>query len=233
MHVVITGASKGIGRDLAIKFSGMKNTRLYLIARTSSLLEELKDECHNQYPDAIITLLPFDLNLLNDKKPKLPDSLNHIDILINNAGLLVNKSFDKLTQEDIQGMVNVNYLAPLNLIQYFLPKMGGSLPTHVVNISSMGGFQGSTKFPGLSVYSSTKAALASLTECLATEFAGTGSYFNCLALGSVQTEMLSEAFPGYQAPLNPAQIAEFIVDFAIKGYRFMNGKILPVSLNTP
>jgi len=119
------------------------------------------------------------------------------------------------------------------LIQKLLEKMGGSTPSHVVNISSMGGFQGSMKFPGLSIYSATKAALASLTECLAEEFKKENVFFNALALGAVETEMLEEAFPGYKAPINADEIAEFIADFAFNGYNYMNGKIIPVSLSTP
>jgi hypothetical protein len=56
---------------------------------------------------------------------------------------------------------------------------------------------------------------------------------NCLCLGAAQTEMLEAAFPGYQAPVSAAEMAEFIGDFALNGSRWMNGKILPVSLSTP
>ena len=111
--------------------------------------------------------------------------------------------------------------------------MGGVKPTHVVNIGSMGGVQGSVKFPGLSIYSASKAALATLTECLAAEYPDKNIYFNCLALGAVQTEMFDEAFPGYKAPLTADEAAEFITDFALNGYKYFNGKIIPVSLSIP
>ena len=97
----------------------------------------------------------------------------------------------------------------------------------------MGGFQGSAKFAGLSAYSSSKAAVVGLTECLAEELKDKDIFVNCLAIGAVQTEMLSEAFPGYEAPVSPKQMAEYIFDFAIKGSQFYNGKILPVSSSTP
>ncbi|MDT8347626.1 MAG: SDR family oxidoreductase, partial [Flavobacteriaceae bacterium] len=108
-----------------------------------------------------------------------------------------------------------------------------SRDTHVVAISSMGGVQGSVKFPGLSAYSSSKAAIISLMELLAEEYKENGPRFNSLALGAVQTEMLGEAFPDYQAPLDARQMAEFIADFAVNGQRFFNGKTLPVSSTTP
>ena len=135
--------------------------------------------------------------------------------------------------EEITAMIAVNYLSPVLLIQKLIERMGGKQPTHVVNIGSMGGFQGSSKFPGLSVYSSSKAALASLTECLAEEYKGRNIFFNCLALGAVQTEMLEQAFPGYKALVEPDEMAKYIVDFAINGYRFFNGKIIPLSVSTP
>ena len=104
---------------------------------------------------------------------------------------------------------------------------------HVLNITSMGGVQGSAKFPGLSAYSSSKGALVILTELLAEEFKDSGPSFNALALGAVQTEMLEEAFPGYKAPVSAAQIGEYIIDFALNGHQFYNGKVLPISSSTP
>ncbi|MCK7533451.1 MAG: SDR family oxidoreductase [Marinilabiliales bacterium] len=95
---------------------------------------------------------------------------------------------------------------------------------HIVNISSMGGYQGSSKYKGLSYYSASKAAISCLSECLAGEFSGTGITVNCLALGAVQTEMFEEAFPGSQAPVSTMEMAQFIVNFALNGNRFFNGK---------
>jgi NAD(P)-dependent dehydrogenase (short-subunit alcohol dehydrogenase family) len=97
----------------------------------------------------------------------------------------------------------------------------------------MGGFQGSVKFKGLSYYSASKAAISCLTECLANEFSESRISVNCLALGAVQTEMLNEAFPGYKAPVEAHEMAEFISEFALSGHKFFNGKILPVAVGTP
>jgi short-subunit dehydrogenase len=97
----------------------------------------------------------------------------------------------------------------------------------------MGGFQGSMKFAGLSAYSTSKAALCSFTELFSEEYKDSTIAMNCLCLGSVQTEMLEEAFPGYQAPLNPEQISEYISDFTLSAHKFMKGKIIPLSLTNP
>lgn len=233
MNVIITGASKGIGHALALAFAQSGQYSLYLISRSGKHLSSLKEKCITVNPSSGITMIPYDLRNLETED--LPEELQipHVDILINNAGLMVNKSFEKLGLEEINSMIGVNYISPILLLQKLVDRMGGKNPSHVINISSMGGFQGSAKFPGLSVYSSTKAALASLTECLAEEYKNKNIFFNCLALGAVQTEMLNEAFPGYEAPLTSEEMAKYIMDFALTGYKYMNGKIVPVSVSTP
>jgi short-subunit dehydrogenase len=233
MNVIITGAGKGIGKALALQFSREERLRMFLISRSAQNLEEVVNECRSINAAAEISGIPYDLDrLLVDE---LPEELrcSHVDILINNAGMLINKEFQAITPGEMMKMVSTNFLAPTCLIQKMLDAMGGKNPTHVVNIGSMAGFQGSRKFPGLSVYSACKAAIASITECMAEEFTGKNIYFNCLAIGSVQTEMLAAAFPGLRAPLKPEQIAEFIVHFALNGYKYMNGRVIPVSLVTP
>ena len=144
---------------------------------------------------------------------------------------LLNKPFLKTTIEDFEDIYKVNVFAVAELTRRVLPKMpkGG----HVVTISSMGGVQGSLKFPGLSAYSSSKAAVITLTELWAEEFKEKGWSFNALAIGAVQTEMLAEAFPGYQAPLSANEMASYVKDFALTGHQFYNGKVLQVSSSTP
>jgi len=157
--------------------------------------------------------------------------LNRIDILINIAGRLAVKDFELFFFYLARNIMQVNFFGPASVIRYIKPLMPKG--SHIVNISSMGGFQGSSKYRGLSYYSASKAAIACLSECLAGEFAESGISVNCLALGSVQTEMLAEAFPGYKAPVNAGEMAEFITDFALNGHRFFNGRILPVAVTNP
>jgi NAD(P)-dependent dehydrogenase (short-subunit alcohol dehydrogenase family) len=153
------------------------------------------------------------------------------DILLNFAGFLVAKDFMEISNDDARLIMETNFFGPASLIRFIKPLMHSG--SHIVNISSMGGFQGSAKYKGLSYYSASKAAIACLTECLANEFEVFGIRVNCLALGSVQTEMLNEAFPGYKAPVDAKQMAGFISDFALTGHRFFNGKILPVAVSNP
>ena len=162
---------------------------------------------------------------------EISSSFKSIDVLINNAGSLINKPFLEISSSDFEAVFKVNVFAVASLTRLMLPMMNAK--GHVLNITSMGGVQGSAKFPGLSAYSSSKGALVILTELLAEEFKDSGPSFNALALGAVQTEMLEEAFPGYKAPVSAVQMAEYIIDFALKGHQFYNGKVLPISSSTP
>ncbi len=164
-------------------------------------------------------------------KNRIENEFKTVDILINNAGYLVNKPFSEHSREEISTIVGTNFTGPAAVINALLPMLVNG--SHVVNISSMGGFQGSMKYPGLSFYSASKGALAVLTECLAAEFSGTGISFNCLCPGAVDTQMFNAAFPGYKAPVSAPDMAAFIADFAEKGNKFFNGKILPVAVSVP
>lgn len=233
MNIIITGASKGIGRALTLQMASDTNNQIIAIARNQKQLFELQQACQHRNVHA----LSFDLARLHNQSDKLFELINsrfeHVDILINNAGSLLNKPFTDSSSDEVLELFKTNYLAPSELIRILLPLLGGNEPSHVVNIGSMGGFQGSGKFAGLSHYSASKGALAILTEVLALELKKQRIFCNCLALGAVQTDMLALAFSGYNAPLKPEQMAEFIANFAFSGHHFFNGKVLPVSLSTP
>jgi NAD(P)-dependent dehydrogenase (short-subunit alcohol dehydrogenase family) len=231
MNIIITGGSRGIGRDTALCLSEDKDNQILITGRNEKALKEVADSAVNEN----ISLFTVDFSKKGENMKYLIEHINSlfsiVDILINNAGALVNKDFMELTDEENRHMMEVNYFAPAMLIRSLLPLMRKG--SHILNISSMGGFQGSAKFPGLSGYSASKAALSCLTECIANEFSGSGISVNCLALGSVRTEMLEEAFPGYDAPVSSAEMGKFISYFAVNGNKFFNGKILPVALSTP
>jgi len=235
MNIIITGASRGIGFEVAKKLASKSENRIIAIARNKEKLEVLQKTCIDNNKNCNLIPIVFDLAQIEQFESSLvkqiKSNFDKVDILINNAGFLVNKPFEQLSTADISSMIQVNLNAPARLIQCLLPMMKKG--SHVVNISSMGGFQGSQKFPGLSIYSATKAGLASLTECLAEEYKESGISFNCLALGATDTEMLNEAFPGYKAPFKAEEMASFIVDFALTKHKFMNGKIIPVTISTP
>ena len=223
--VIITGTSRGIGLELVHLFSKAGYAVLAL-SRNAKPVSNLNYEN--------ITALSFNLNNTEDSKRVeafIEEEWTHVDMLINNAGSIINKPFTETTLEDFHNVYGTNVFGVAELIRRVLPFMPSS--GHVVTISSMGGVQGSMKFPGLSAYSSSKGAVITLTELLAEEYKETGPSFNVLALGAVQTEMLAEAFPGYKAPTTPIEMATYIFDFATTGQQFYNGKLLQVSSSTP
>ena len=234
MNILITGASKGIGREVAKKFASRAGNHVIALSRNKNLLDQLVKECKLENPRTRITPLVFDLengDYERDLFDRVKNQCSKLDIIINNAGLLINKPFQDSSDNDFDRMFNINVKSVFKLSKVLLPLLVEN--THIVNIGSMGGFQGSAKFPGLALYSASKGALAVFTEALAEELKDQKIKVNCLALGAVQTEMLSEAFPGYNAPVNPKEMARLIADFAINGSTFFNGKILPVSISTP
>lgn len=236
MNIVITGASRGIGFELVKIFSADSTNSIIAIARNKVKLELLNEVCLKINPTSKV--IPLVANLSSeDSICKLCEIIqkkfSQTDILINNAGAIINKAFSSVSQSDLEKIYRVNVFAPILLIQKLLPLMNEKKRSHILNIGSMGGFQGSSKFAGLSAYSSSKAALACLTECLAEEFKTKNISFNCLALGAAQTEMLEEAFPGYKAPMTAAEMATFIANFATNAQFYMNGKIIPISISNP
>ena len=223
--VIITGTSRGIGFELVHLFAHAGYAVLAL-SRNAKPVSNLNFEN--------ITALSFDLNKSEDYERVaafVEKEWSHVDILINNAGILLNKPFSDTTFEDFQQVFNTNVFGVAELTRRMIPFMSKS--GHVVTISSMGGVQGSMKFPGLAAYSSSKGAVITLTELLAEEYKETGPSFNVLALGAVQTEMLEEAFPGYEAPNTAAQMGAYIFEFSKMGQQFYNGKLLQISSSTP
>ena len=224
-NVIITGSSRGIGFELVNLFN-QNNYNVIALSRNVSSISKLN--LNN------VTTCPTDLsdsNSINKAVSFIKNKFNSVDILINNAGKLINKSFVETTKEDFISVYSVNVFGVAELVRLLLPSFSNT--SHIINISSIGGIAGSSKFAGLSAYSSSKAALNVLTEMLYEEFKTSGPIINTLALGAVQTEMLEEAFPGYKAPLSSTEMANYIYDFSVNGHKYYNGKILPVSISNP
>ncbi|RYH72562.1 SDR family oxidoreductase [Flavobacteriaceae bacterium 144Ye] len=224
-NIIITGTSRGIGFELVHLFANQGHNVLALSRNAQPV--------NNLHFDNITS---FSFDLCNDGDYQkveqfIKNEWNHLDILINNAGALLNKPFSETTMDDFEHVYKTNVFGVAEMTRVVLPFMKSD--GHVVTISSMGGIQGSMKFPGLAAYSSSKGAVITLTELLAEEYKNSGPQFNVLALGAVQTEMLAEAFPGYEAPTTALQMAEYIADFSLNGNKYYNGKALQVSNSTP
>ncbi len=226
--IVITGASRGIGYQLCLALA-RKDHRIVAVARSKEALLQLQQT----FPDNIKSI-PADL--VNEQEVKklvtrINEDFSGVDILVNNAGMLINKPFTELSLEDWRNMLDINILSAVDLTRQLLPLFNKN--AHVVNIGSMGGFQGSSKFPGLSAYSVSKGALNILSECLAVELKDKQIKANTLCLGAVQTEMLKGAFPGVKAPVTAEKMGEYIAGFALEGSTYYNGQILPVTIGNP
>ncbi|MCF2876265.1 MULTISPECIES: SDR family NAD(P)-dependent oxidoreductase [unclassified Tenacibaculum] len=224
-HIIITGTSRGIGFELAQQFAN-KGHKVLALSRNTTPLDTINHQN--------ITTLSVDLSNSDDIKMAIDfvkSDWKKVDILINNAGKLINKPFSELTTSDFEEVYKVNVFAVAELTKNVLPFMEKG--SHIITVSSMGGIQGSMKFPGLAAYSSAKGAVITLSELLAEEYKEEQIAFNVLALGAVQTEMLEEAFPGYIAPLSAKEMANYIFDFSLTGNKFYNGKVLQVSSSTP
>ncbi|WP_418262054.1 SDR family NAD(P)-dependent oxidoreductase [Flavobacterium faecale] len=223
-NIIITGTSRGIGYELALQFANAGHQVLALSRKTPRILIEHQN----------ITCLSVNLST-EDDLDKISNFVKttwkNVDAIIHNAGGLILKPFAETTQADFESIYKINVFAVANLTRICLPYLKNG--SHVVTISSMGGIQGSLKFAGLAAYSSSKGAVITLSELLAEEYKAQGISFNVLALGAVQTEMLAEAFPGYQAPLSAEEMANYIYDFTLTGNKYFNGKVIQVSSSNP
>ena len=211
MNIIIIGGTRGIGKEVVKILAGDPDNRLIVTGRNEESLKNIEKEFIN------VKSVNLDISEFDNVAEKFRISVNSffasIDILINMAGLLIKKDFEEFSGQEARLIMETNFFGPASVIRALKPVMARG--SHIVNISSMGGFQGSSKYKGLSYYSASKAALACLTECLAGEFSESRISVNCLALGSVQTEMVEEAFPGYKAPVEPDEMAEFVAEFAL------------------
>lgn len=231
-NIVITGASSGIGFEAAIELA-LKGHQVMALARSEEKLKRLQEIVFSLDPGAIFYPVIFDIvhDNIGALSALIKSKFISVDILINNAGALLNKPFLDTALEDFAEMMSTNFLGHIRIIKELIPMMPPK--SHILNIGSMGGYTGSSKFNGLSAYSASKAALHTLTECLAQELDDKQIKVNCLALGSAQTEMLEQAFPGYQSPVNAHEMGVYVADFALNGHCYFNGKILPVASQIP
>lgn len=234
-NIIITGASSGIGFETVLDLTANKENNVIALARSADKLKRLYEIATDlNFDGGKLYPAQFDIvydNYTDSLIPFIQSKFDKVDILINNAGALLHKPFLETSTEEFASMLQTNILGHVNMIKHIVPMMtdGG----HIVNIGSMGGVQGSVKFPGLSAYSASKGALAVLTEVLAEEFKDRNISVNCLALGSSQTEMFEEAFPDAQAGTLAFEMGRYVADFAQNGRQFYNGKILPVANTTP
>jgi NAD(P)-dependent dehydrogenase (short-subunit alcohol dehydrogenase family) len=225
MNIVITGAGKGIGFEAAVQMA-TQGHKVVAVSRNVGAFSTVN------HPNVVP--VSFDLKNINEYGNlvmQIKKEVGIVDVLLNNAGYLVKKEYYQLTHEDYQNIYTTNVMAPFFLVQSL--KLLFRKGSHIVNIGSMGGLNNTSKFPGMSLYSSSKAALAVMTECLATELKESGVFINCLAIGAAETEMVRIAFPGYQPPVTASSMASYLTWFCLNGTKWFNGQVIPVALSSP
>ncbi|MEY3049370.1 MAG: hypothetical protein RL365_1408 [Bacteroidota bacterium] len=225
--IVVCGTSRGIGKAILSYLSNDPQLHVVALSRNVTELSEIYKG------NKQVTVLPFDLSLAVDAQLKQHfTGITEVHGLINNAGYLEQGAAETLAIEAYHRCMQTNFFGPVALVQWLFPQLKAG-KAHVVNISTMGAFQGSVKFPGLSAYAASKAAITNFTEVFAEEQKDSGIRMNCLCLGAVNTEMLRDAFPGYVAPVSAEEMGAYIAEFTLRSGLVFNGKILPVSSSTP
>ena len=192
----ITGASKGLGLELAKKLLAEG----YKVAATSrnesSLIEALGNTSDS--------FLPLEMDLINEESVKkaIDKAVNHfktIDVLVNNAGYGLLGALEELTDAEARKNYEVNVFGLLNVIRNTMPILRANQSGHIFNISSVGGYYG--EFPGWGIYCSTKFAVAGLTESLAAEVKSFGVHATIVYPGYFRTDFLKDS--SLLLPQNP------------------------------
>lgn len=236
MNILITGAGGSIGSSIVTTLAKDTTHQIIGVGRSAVTLDVLADTIKFMHPDAHLTTRVFDLSSSDTEFEKfiqiLSEEIDHIDILINNAGAFINKPFQQTENKDWDMLFKTNVFGPAKLIRACLPLLTRSPQAHIINIGSMGGFTGSQKFSGLTAYSASKAALSCLTEVLACELPKS-IHTNCLCFGSVDTQMFQDAFPNGSASMSATDAGSFIANFALNNWKLFNGKIIPIASTTP
>ncbi|WP_294471791.1 SDR family NAD(P)-dependent oxidoreductase [uncultured Bacteroides sp.] len=194
--VFITGASSGIGKGCARKFA-KEGWNLILNARNESKLEELKSELEKEYPAIGICLLPFDVRNREQMKTalsNLPSEWKAIDVLVNNAGLVigVDKEFEgNLDEWDV--VIDTNIKGLLAVTRMVVPGMVERGRGHIINIGSIAG---DAAYPGGSVYCATKAAVKALSDGLRIDLVDTPLRVTNIKPGMVETNFTVVRYRG-------------------------------------
>lgn len=227
MVAIITGVSRGIGRATLEEFLKMGHECFGLTRNSKNISEDLRRNSQ-------LHLIEVDWSSMDDVLDSVLSSLGNkvVNVLVNNAATIEVRSLSSTTAESFSTQFRVNALLPFLLTQGLYNQGAFASNAHIVNISSMAGYQDSAKFKGLGAYSVSKAALVCLTQSIAAEW-GQDLSINCLCLGAVNTDMLKTAFPDYDAPINDVQMASFIYHFATSAGETMNGQVIPVKKDDP
>lgn len=215
-YALITGASKGIGKAIAIELASRK-TDVLLVARSAENLQHLADELGKKY-DIKTAYLALDLSAENAAQQVFDWCRKEnfsINILVNNAGYGLSGKFDKYTLEENLNMLQLNTMVPVALTQLFLPQLLSQPKAYILNTASSAAYQ---SVPGLSLYAATKAFLLSFSRGLHQELRTTTVSVTCVSPGATDTDFVVRAQLGprglkaaQQVNMTPEAVAKIAV----------------------
>src|SRR5271156_3945573 len=186
-NAIVTGASSGIGRDLATMFAS-QGANIALVARRGELLRDLAAELTEFGVEALpIVCDVTDQSQVNQAVAVASDEFGTVDIVVNNAGVLIPSLFSEASLEDLRRMMDVNFFGAVHVTRAVLPIMQNAGYGNIVNVASIAGRSGG---PTLSGYSASKFALIGFTESLRIELFGSGVMASLVVPASVDTGML-------------------------------------------
>jgi NAD(P)-dependent dehydrogenase (short-subunit alcohol dehydrogenase family) len=186
--VVITGASRGIGRAIALDLAG-RGYDLLLVARGSDALATVRQECSKGEGHVASEALDITRGDAGDLLVQALSKLGKPWALVNNAGMAESAPLARTDDELIRRHLELNFMAPMRLMRAVVPLMTEQGTGRVVNVLSTAALTG---YPYVSAYAASKHALLGATRSLAREFAGKGVTFNAVCPGYVRTEMFAQ-----------------------------------------
>jgi short-subunit dehydrogenase len=206
--VLITGASQGIGRSIAITFAKETNRPLILMARNHENLAETKTLCEAEGSNRVELIACDATDAEAVKNIMLPDDLPDPSLLINNAGSYLYKPLETTTEEEFRHQINVNLFTAVNITSRFLPSLKKMERGLIVNISSVGATRGLAES---GAYSAAKHALMGYTRSLRKELLGTNIGVTALNLGQTHSPSWSGSSVSPVDLIDPKDVANLIV----------------------
>lgn len=233
---IVTGASRGIGRAIALKLAEEGANIVINYRNNSDSLNEIVKEIEKLSSKAI--LVPGDVSIFNDAKniiEKAVEKFNTVDILVNNAGITKDGLILRMKEEDFDKVIEVNLKGAFNCIRHVAPIMLKKRSGKIINISSVVGITGNA---GQANYSAAKAGIIGLTKSTAREFAGRGINVNAVAPGFIKTSM-TEVLPDKvkesilsTVPLKriglPSDVAEAVSFLASSKSDYITGQVINI-----
>ena len=187
---LVTGASRGIGRGVAEELGSCGANVVVNYVSSEEKAHETADQIESEGGTAAVAQADVsDREAVDDLADLVHDAFGSIDVLVNNAGITIDRKFEDMTREEWDRVMDVNLGGTFNCTKAFYDDIESADEGRLINVSSVVGQQGNY---GQANYAATKSGMFGFTRSLALELASSGSTANCVAPGFTQTDMLAE-----------------------------------------